>query len=71
MAYKPQIPKPILRQSVYRVSERTDNPKKTNKSEDLEGLKSLRAFYFFEFGLPYLFPSEEKEVAGSEWELNK
>ena len=71
MTYPPLIPKPVLRQSVFRLPEQNETPKKTKKIEDLEGFKSLRAFYLYEFGLSYRFTPDENQEAGLELEVNK
>jgi len=68
---KPLIPKPVLRQSVFRLPVQIETPKKTKKTEDLEGFKSLQVFYFYEFGLSYPLTSGKKDDAGSELEVNK
>ena len=71
MSFKPLTPKPVLRQSVFRVPERMETPEKTKKTEDLEGFKSLRDFYFYEYGMSYSFTPDEKKEPGSELEVNK
>jgi hypothetical protein len=71
MTGKPLIPKPVLRQRLFSIPKQIETPEKTKKTEDLEGLKSLQVFYYYEFGLSYSFTPKENEEAGSELEINK